>query len=127
MDSKQRVEFIRKGNELFNMGEIDKAALVFEKTNYTDGLIRIGDHFFFDKKQPLFALKYYKKAGRTDMVNQIFERMVFALGKLINEGKDNAGKPEIKVTLPPLKVSPKLKILAEEIIRNSEDQSNAKH
>ncbi len=119
MDSKQRVELIRKANELFNAGEVEKAAVIFEKTGYKDGLIRIGDHYFFDKKQPLFALGYYRRAGRTDMVDEIFARMVFALGKLIKgdkEGKEGEEKPAVRVELPPLKVSPKLKILAEEIL-----------
>ena len=55
--------------------------------------------------------------NRKDRVNEIFERMVYALGRLMGE------KPEEpKVELPPLKVSPKLKILADEILRR-EDQN----
>ena len=45
-------------------------------------------------------------------MDEIFERMVFALGKLMG----NEESP--RVELPPLKVSPKLKILAEEILRD---------
>jgi hypothetical protein len=116
MDSKERVELIRRGNELFNKGEISKAAALFVKTDYRDGLTRIADYLFYDKKQPLVALKYYRMVNRQDKVSEIFERMVFALGRLL--GKESA--PQLKVELPPLKVSPKLKILAEEILRNNE-------
>ncbi|HOT46942.1 MAG TPA: hypothetical protein PLM53_16425 [Spirochaetota bacterium] len=115
MDSKERVELIRRGNELFNSGDIAKAAALFVKTGYRDGLTRIADHLFYDKRQPLVALKYYRMVNRQDKVNEIFERMVYAFGKLM--GKE---PPKRKVELPPLKVSPKLKILAEEILRNNE-------
>ena len=40
----------RKGNELFNRGEMEKARRIFITTGYSDGLSRIGD--------------YYKKKGR---------------------------------------------------------------
>ncbi len=113
MDSRERVELIRRGNGYFNTGDIQKAAALFLKTNYRDGLTRIADHYFFEKKQPLIALKYYKLVNRQDKVDEIFERMVFALGKLL--GKERAPKVE----LPPLKVSPKLKILAEEILKQN--------
>jgi hypothetical protein len=113
MDNKERVEIIRRGNEYFNSGDIPKAAALFIKTGYRDGLTRVADHYFFDQKQPLVALKYYKLVNRQDKVNEIFERMIFALGKLL--GKQTTPKVE----LPPLKVPPKLKILAEEIIRNN--------
>ncbi len=116
MDSKERVELIRRGNELFNNGEINKAAALFVKTGYRDGLTRIADHLFYDKRQPLYALKYYRMVNRQDKVQEIFERMAFALGKLL--GKETA--PTQKFELPPLKVSPKLKIIAEEILRNNE-------
>ncbi len=117
MDEKERVQLIRVGNELFNKGEIDKAAAIFIKTDYRDGLTRIGDFYFFDKKQPLVALKYYQMVKREDKVREIFERMMFALGKLLGKNKGP------KVELPPLKVSPKLKILAEEILRDQENAS----
>jgi len=117
MDSKKRIELIRLGNELFNNGEIDKAEKLFTETGYRDGLTRVADYYFFDKKQPLVALKYYKMVNRQDKVSEIFERMIFALGKLL--GKDTS----LKVELPPLKVPPKLKILAQEILRDDKHSS----
>lgn len=112
MDEKERVQLIRLGNELFNKGEIDKAAKLFLRTDYRDGITRVGDYYYFDKKLPLVALRYYRIVKRSDRVTEIFDRMVFALGSLL--GKNTAPA----VHLPPLKVSPKLKILAEEILRD---------
>jgi hypothetical protein len=122
MDKKERIELIRKGNMLFNNGEIEKASIIFRKTGYRDGLTRIGDYYFYEKKQPLIALKYYKMVNKTEKVNEIFERMVFALGKWIGEDKVKDGESSKKVKLPPLKVSPKLKILADEILKRGKDK-----
>ncbi len=113
MDTSERVHLIRKGNELFNEGKLEEAIKIFETTDYRDGLTRVADYYFYDKKQPLVALKYYRMVNRKDKVNEIFERMMFALNKLL-------GRKTVKVELPPVKVSPKLKILAEEILRDNE-------
>lgn len=120
MEDSQRVELIRKANELFNGGEIEKAAAIFEKTAYKDGLSRVGDYYFFDKKLPLNALKYYRISGRADMVNQIYDRMLYALSCWIKAGDSTDTKAPAEVKLPPLKVSPKLKMAAEEILKKSE-------
>lgn len=122
LNDKERVALIRKGNELFNDGEIDKAIKIFLKTNYKDGLARIGDYYFYDKKSPLMAFKFYKMANMHNKVNEIFERMIFALSRWIGEDKvkDMPAPPEKEFI--PVKISPKLKILAEEIIRDSESR-----
>ncbi|MDY6935965.1 MAG: hypothetical protein SVZ03_17320 [Spirochaetota bacterium] len=117
MDKKERAALIRKGNEYFNKGEIDKAIKIFVKTGYRDGLGRIGDLYFYDKKMPLIAFKYYKLANMDDKVNEIFQRMIFALGKWLGEDRLKDDAMHTKREPPPIKVSPKLKILAEEILR----------
>ncbi len=122
MDQKERVMLIRAGNELFNEGQYEKAARIFEKTGYRDGLTRVADYYFFDRRLPLNALPYYRLAGREDKVQEIRERMVFALGKMLgrNSSQSAAGETQdSSFRLPPLKVSPKLKILAQEILRDS--------
>lgn len=122
MDQKERVLLIRAGNELFNKGEYEKAARIFEKTGYRDGLTRVADYYFFDRRLPLNALPYYRMAGREDKVQEIRERMVFALGKMLGRKTSPSAEAETQNSsfrLPPLKVSPKLKILAQEILRDS--------
>ena len=63
MDKNKRVELIRIGNRLFNEGQIEKASDIFVKTGYRDGITRVADYYFFDRKMPLIALKYYRMAG----------------------------------------------------------------
>ncbi len=116
MDSSERIKLIRLGNELFNKKDIDGATKIFVNTGYRDGITRVADYYFYDRKMPLVALRYYRMVNRQDKVREIFERMVFALGRLL--GKNTAPKVE----LPPLKVSPKLKILAEEILQREKQE-----
>ncbi len=127
MDEKDRAALIRKGNEFFNTGKLLQAEEIFVATNYKDGLIRIGDYFYYDKKLPLYAYKYYKLAGCSGKINEIFGRMVFALNELMHEDDKKdvnpAASDENKIHLEMPKVHPKLKILAEEILRkNSEEK-----
>jgi len=120
MDEKERITLIRKGNEYFNQGKIKEAIEVFVKTGYKDGLQRVGDYYYYDKKLPLIALKFYRMSGSQKKIDEIMERMVFALGKWL--GKDKVKETSYKVKLPPLKVSPKLKMLAQEILEKYQNQ-----
>lgn len=79
MDAKTRIELIRRGNEFFNKGDIEKAAQIFKATNYRDGLIRVGDYFYFEKHQPLRAYGYYRQAGYDKGLEKIKLGFVFAL------------------------------------------------
>ena len=63
MTSKQRVQIIRKANELFNQKEYEKAAKLFWLTDYKDGLIRIGEYLLEVEKKPFQALAYFQKAN----------------------------------------------------------------
>jgi hypothetical protein len=75
-------------------------------------------------------------AGCQNRIKEIFERMVFALNSLIHQddakdkgakegdGTDKDGQPEessspFRIKLEPIKVPPKLKIFAEEILREN--------
>jgi hypothetical protein len=125
MEEKERVALIRRGNEFFNDGRIDDAAKIFIATQYRDGLTRIGDLYYFDRKMPLIAYKYYKLAERKDRINDIFMRMMMALKSLVTtESAEKPAPRPMRVELPPLKVSPKLKIIAEEILRNNAEKKN---
>jgi len=84
---KERLILIRKGNELFNGGEIEKAARIFAATAYKDGLIRVGDYFYFDKKNPLKALEYYREAKFEKRIKELSERIVMVLKKWLSEDK----------------------------------------
>jgi len=45
MDSAQKAALNRKGNVLFNSGDIEGARRIFLTTGYSDGLSRIGDYY----------------------------------------------------------------------------------
>ena len=129
MDSEEKVALVRKGNECFNKGDIKEAIKFFVKAGYRDGIMRVADHYYYDNRQPLVALKFYKMINRQDRIDEIHARMMFALGQWLkpskeknsdHEGRDKAclvsdSDGEIEV-----KIHPKLRILAEEIIRKNE-------
>jgi hypothetical protein len=119
MDKKERIALIRKGNEFFNKGDIDNAIKIFIKTDYRDGLVRTGDYYYYDKRQPIMAFKFYKKAGANDKVNEIFERMISALGKWIGDKDGKSGKESAEQSIT-VNVAPSLKKTAEEILKKNQ-------
>jgi hypothetical protein len=92
LDTKERLLLIRKGNEIFNNGEIEKAARIFKTTAYKDGLIRVGDYYYFEKKDILKALHYYIEAEYEKRVREVTERIAEVIKKWLGEPK--TGRPE---------------------------------
>lgn len=82
---KERILLIRKGNELMNGGDIEKAEKIFVATAYKDGLIRIGDYYYFDKKNVFKALNLYLEAKYEKRIRELTERMALVLKKWLNE------------------------------------------
>ena len=82
---KERILLIRKGNELLNNGDIEKAERIFITTAYKDGLIRIGDYYYFDKKNVFKALNLYLEAKYDKRIRELTERMALVLKKWMNE------------------------------------------
>lgn len=93
MDASQKTRLIREGNAAMNAGNIDRAAQIFKATNYQDGLIRVGDYYYFEKQQPLMAFGYYKQANHNQMIEKIFEGFNFALRCWLDEDKKKSEKP----------------------------------
>ncbi|ANH01576.2 Uncharacterized protein LB4E_2318 [Leptospira borgpetersenii str. 4E] len=87
MGSRERAEMIREGNRAFNEGDIRKARDLFIKAEYKDGLVRLGDHFMYEKKMPLLAYGYYKKAGYQKRIDEIFQRMIWAFSQWVGADK----------------------------------------
>jgi hypothetical protein len=58
IDDKSKVALNRKGNMLYNSGDIEGARRIFLTTGYSDGLARIGD-YYKSKGRPLDALRMY--------------------------------------------------------------------
>ncbi|EJO68291.1 hypothetical protein LEP1GSC132_4580 [Leptospira kirschneri str. 200803703] len=101
MDSKERAEAIREGNRAFNEGNIRKARDLFIKAEYKDGLIRLGDHFMYEKKMPLLAYGYYKKAGYQKRIDEIFQRMIWAFSQWIGADKFKVQPIDPAAEVPP--------------------------
>ena len=119
MDQNERVLLIRKGNELYNQKKYDEAIKLFLKADYMDGIMRVADYYYYDMKQPLAALKFYRLINRKDRIDEINARIMYAFNRMLSEAsvkKDESinTNEEIEVT-----GHPKLKILAEEIIRDN--------
>jgi len=58
VDSAQKAALNRKGNVLYNSGEIEEARRIFLTTGYSDGLSRIGD-YYKSKNRLVEALHMY--------------------------------------------------------------------
>ncbi len=125
MKDEEKVALSRKGNEFFNNGNMTEAIKYFVKAGYKDGIMRVADYYFFDKKQPLIALKFYKMINRKDRVDEIHARMMFAFNKMLSSSKEKvepaaaAGDSSEEIEV---KIHPKLRLLAEEIIRDNKEE-----
>ena len=86
---KERLILIRKGNELFNKGDINKAAKIFVTTAYKDGLIRIGDYYYFDRKDPIKALHYYMEANYKKRIEKVSEKIAQIIKRWLNKKIQN--------------------------------------
>jgi hypothetical protein len=125
MDSKRRAELIREGNTAFNSKDYTKAKQIFMETNYKDGLIRLGDYYMYDRKLPMLAYGYYKKAGYTQKIDEIFQRMIFALGELLGRSAYKAVEKVEGKDLNPddFQVHPTLRAKALEILQKNSKKS----
>ena len=80
----QRTALVRRGNALFNAGEIEKAKRVFLTTRYGDGLGRVGD-YYFEHNQPLEALRMYWLAPAPDKVEILIEKVTSVVHSWLQE------------------------------------------
>lgn len=84
LPQQKRAALIRKGNELFNGGQIDVARRIFLTTRYTDGLVRLGD-YYFENKQPLEAFRMYHAAPYRPRTGAMVERMAMIIRDWLRE------------------------------------------
>ncbi|MDR2482555.1 MAG: hypothetical protein LBD08_02875 [Treponema sp.] len=84
MDVSQKAALNRRGNVLYNAGDIEGARRIFLTTGYSDGLVRIGDYY---KKQgkPLDALRMYWIAPDKTKAGAIIEELSVVIKSLIHE------------------------------------------
>lgn len=80
IDSAQRAGLIRRGNAFFNDGKIEAAKKIFLTTHYSDGLIRIGDHYY-KKNDFISALQMYALAPDQVKMDDLLERIAIVIRK----------------------------------------------
>jgi hypothetical protein len=87
----QRTILVRKGNELFNGGKIAQAQRIFLSVGYTDGILRLGDHYYENKK-PLEAFRMYWLARDQYRTELMAERMAAVLRIWLQDDSEQEGK-----------------------------------
>jgi hypothetical protein len=96
MDPSVRAELIRQGNAAFNEGDYQKARECFTKAQYSSGLVRIGDYYMYERRLPLLAYGYYRRAGAQAKIEDLQRRMIGAFAEWV--GRDKL-KPESQAML----------------------------
>jgi hypothetical protein len=84
LTSEQKAILNRKGNVLFNQGDIESARRLYVTTGYSDGLTRVGDKYM-EKNESLKALKQYVLAHNTKKAEPIYEQLGQILSALLKE------------------------------------------
>ena len=82
LTSQQKVILNRKGNILFNNGDIQQARRIFTATGYSDGLTRVGDAYM-KKNESVKALKQYILANNKNKADSIYENMAKAVSTML--------------------------------------------
>jgi hypothetical protein len=84
LESSQKAALNRKGNMLYNAGDIEGARRIFITTGYSDGLVRVGD-FYKSQGRDLDALRMYWIAPDRKKCEPILEKLSGLIRTLINE------------------------------------------
>jgi hypothetical protein len=84
LDSAQKVTLNRRGNELFNAGDVEGARRIFQTTGYSDGLVRVGDHYRAQGRK-LDALKMYWIAPDRRKAAVLIEQLSSIIQDLLKE------------------------------------------
>ncbi|HRY72218.1 MAG TPA: hypothetical protein P5165_03240 [Spirochaetia bacterium] len=90
MEGESKAKLNRKGNELFNRGEIETARRIFQTTGYSDGLIRVGDKYL-EGGRPVDALKMFWLAKDEKRKDALVLQAVLAIQKLLAEEGSHDG------------------------------------
>ncbi|MCS7204782.1 MAG: hypothetical protein NZ853_03715 [Leptospiraceae bacterium] len=120
LSPQERQKYIELGKKAFESRNLKAAKEFFIKADYKDGLIQLGDYYMYQKKLPLLAYGYYKKAGAKEKIEDLHRRMILALGKWIGEDKikpESLKKFKEKETWVRVPVDPTLLKTAQEILK----------
>jgi hypothetical protein len=82
IDSNLKTALNRKGNILFNSGDVEGARRIFMTTGYSDGLSRVGD-YYKSQNRLIEALRMYKIAPDQTKSEQILTKLADVIRNLI--------------------------------------------
>lgn len=89
--SESKVKLNRKGNELFNKGDIEAARRIFQTTGYSDGLIRVGDRYLSEQR-PIDALKMYRLARDDERSEPLIATAALVIQNVLRENAQEESK-----------------------------------
>ncbi|MCL2210678.1 MAG: hypothetical protein FWB95_02015 [Treponema sp.] len=92
VEGSDKVALNRKGNQIFNEGDIEGARRIFMTTGYSDGLSRVGD-FYKSKDRPLEALRMFWMAHDKNKAGPLLENLAFALQDMLH-GDETASQAQ---------------------------------
>lgn len=98
MNTEDRVALIRRGNELFNQGDIKNALKVFLATEYQDGIVRVADHLYYEEHDQIGAMKLYRRAGYRQRIEDFAEKAAFTIRMWLDEDKESETIPESEIS-----------------------------
>lgn len=87
VDGAQKAALNRKGNMLFNAGDVETARRIFVTTGYTDGLCRVGD-YYKSQSRLIDALQMYWLAPDHTKAEPIIAQLSGLLRGLLREEKE---------------------------------------
>jgi len=91
VEGSQKAALNRKGNQLFNEGNIEAARRIFLTTGYSDGISRVGDYYKSQNKN-LEALQMYWIAPDRGKSEAMIEQIAAVLQTLIqDDGEQDSG------------------------------------
>ena len=87
IDREKKAALNRKGNLLFNSGDIEGARKIFITTGYSDGLSRVGD-YYKSKGKPLDALKMYWIAPDRKKADPLIAQLSILIKDMLSNKED---------------------------------------
>ncbi|MDA8426893.1 MAG: hypothetical protein M0Z80_12225 [Treponema sp.] len=93
VESDRKAKLNRKGNELFNRGEVETARRIFQTTGYSDGLIRIGNRYL-EEKRPVEALKMYWLARDKNKIEELVGSVAVVIQSMLREEQEREEQNE---------------------------------
>ena len=89
VDSARKAALNRKGNVLYNSGDIEGARRIFMTTGYSDGLSRVGD-YYKSQNRLIDALQMYWIAPDRTKYEPLITQLAGIMQNLIHGKEDNA-------------------------------------